>query len=131
MDDDVTWKMRARKLDCDLRAFCNEAISDGRLDRLRQIASDLFELRQDVLDAEHVSEKGEKATKPYPWWLREWKKSVHWLLFAELCERERQMKGIRSRLIGPDRNRDFLQESGEHERPRRFIDRIAGWLSRL
>jgi hypothetical protein len=128
MDDDVTWKLRARNFDCELRAFCNEAISDGRLDRLRQIASDLFELRQDILDVEHISEQ--RATKPYPWWLREWKRTTHWLLFAELLDREGKMTRIRNRLC-PDRNTDLLQERGEVEGPKRFIDRLACWLTRL
>src|SRR5262245_19014454 len=123
MDDNIMWKSRARKLDAELRAFANEALSDGRLDRLAEIADDLFGLRQEILDVVHVGKEGEKATKPYPWWAREWMSMTHMLILAEFLAREERSVRIRNRLMGPDRDIDLLRDP-EDEGPKRFIDRI-------
>jgi hypothetical protein len=48
MDNETTWKMREAKLRREIRGLCNEAIDDARQDRLRAIANDLFELRQQM-----------------------------------------------------------------------------------
>jgi hypothetical protein len=129
VEDDVTWKIRARKLDEELRELCNEAVSDDRLDRLDHLAGVVFELRQDILDAHHVLSKGEEATKPYPWYAREWMRSKHWLLCAELLTREQSMKRIRTRLMGPGRDVDLMRE--REDEPRRLLDRFTGWLFSL
>src|SRR5262249_31718983 len=122
------WKSRARKLDTELRAFANEAVSDGRHDRLIDIANQLFELRQEILDVVHVGKEGEKATKPYPWWAREWMRMTHMLIWAELLAREERSVRIRNRLMGPDRDINLLRDPDGDEGPKRFIDRIVCWL---
>lgn len=127
MDDEPTWKLREAKLRREVRDFCNEALTDGRLDRLRAIADDLFELRQSILDVEHVRVTGGGATEPYPWYALKWMRTTHWLLFAELLYRESRMVRIRNRLIGERRDFDQLGERDE-ERPTRFIDRLASLL---
>src|SRR5262249_41922034 len=118
-----TWKLRARRFDSELRAFCNEAISDGRHDRLAEIADDISGLRQEILDVVHVRGKGERATRPYPWWAREWMRTTHWLLWAKIGEREERIVKIRNRLMGPKRDADLLNR-GE-DQPKRLIDRLV------
>ena len=127
MDDDATWLLREGKLRREVADLCKEAIADGRHDRIRSVSEHLFELRQQLLDGEHLREEGGRAAKPYPWWAREWMRTTHWLLFAELLAREGRMVRIRNRLIGERRDLDQLGEQDER-RPPRFIDRLASLL---
>ena len=127
MDDDAIWILKRAKLRREVLDLCKEAIADGRHDRLRSIAGDLFEVRQQLLDVEQLREESDEATRPYPWWAREWMRATHWLLFAELLAREGRMVRIRNRLIGERRDLDRLGEQGEG-RPTRLIDRLASLL---
>lgn len=129
MDDDETWQLRVNKLDTELRELCKEAVDDGRLDRLEQLGGKLFELRQQMLDVDHILKQGEKATKPYPWWAREWMRTRHWLIFAELVAREDKMKRIRTRLMGPERDRELMKP--REDEPKRLIDRFTCWLFQI
>ncbi len=129
VDDDATWQLRVNKLDTELRELCKEAVDDGRLDRLEQFGGKLFELRQQMLDVAHIHRQGEKAMKPYPWWARDWMRSQHWLIFAELVAREDKMKRIRNRLMGLQRDRDVMQPRDDE--PKRLIDRFTFWLFQL
>lgn len=127
MDDDTTWKLREAKLRREISDLCNEAIVDERYDRLHSIANELFELRQKILDIEHIRDEKDRATKPYPWWARDWMITTHWLLFAELLNREKRMVRIRNRLIGERGDLDQLGECDE-QRPTRIIDRVVALL---
>lgn len=129
MDDDATWLLKVNKLDLELRELCKEAVDDGRLDRLERLGGKLFELRQQMLDVDHILKHGEQATKHYPWWAREWMRTRHWLIFSELIAREDEMKRIRNRLMGPQRDRDLMQP--REDEPKRLVDRFTCWLFRL
>jgi len=129
MEDEVSWKLRVRHVDEEVRKLCVEAVRDGRLDRLEQLTGELFDLRQQSLEVLQVARNGVAATKPYPWWAREWMRTLHWLLCAELFAREQRMTRIRTRLMGPDRD-VALMERREDE-PRTLLGRFTCWLFSL
>ena len=65
MDDDLIWRMRHRQMEASLRGLCEEALADGRVDRLQELNRSLQVIEREILDAAQVIEQGEKARKPF------------------------------------------------------------------
>ena len=65
MDDELIWKMQHRQMEASIRALCEEALAEGRVDRLKEICCSLQAIEREILDAAQLIEQGEKARKPF------------------------------------------------------------------